>query len=91
MGVAAYKVGSKRRQRPFLNCNAIWARRGASAQIALVGTANSSALSNSTGRKHDPELLLVAPPPTPLKSQNIATHQKPRIRHVVNDVAMHVP
>jgi mannose-1-phosphate guanylyltransferase / mannose-6-phosphate isomerase len=26
-----------------------------------------------------------------LQPQNIATHQQPRIRHVVNDVVMHVP
>jgi hypothetical protein len=43
-----------------------------------------------TDRQNDRQLLLVAPTPTPLQPQNIATHHKPRIRHVVNDVVMHV-
>ena len=42
-------------------------------------------------RQNDLKLLLVAPTTTALQSQNIATHHKPRIRHVINDVVMHVP
>jgi hypothetical protein len=42
-------------------------------------------------RQNDPELLLVAPPPLTLQPKNIDTHHKTRIRHVVNEVAMHVP
>ena len=42
-------------------------------------------------RLNDLELLLVSPPSPTLQPKNIATHQQPRIRHVVNDVVMHVP
>ena len=38
----------------------------------------------------DCQLLLIMPAPTPLPSQNIAPHRKLRLRHVINDVAMHV-
>ena len=42
-------------------------------------------------QQYDLELLLVTPPSPTLQPKNIATHHKPRIRHVVNDVVMHVP
>jgi len=42
-------------------------------------------------RQHDPELLLVAPATTSFQPQNVTTHRRPRIRHVVNDVAIHAP
>ena len=42
-------------------------------------------------RQNDLKLLLVSPPSPTLQPKNIATHQQPRIRHVVNDVVMHVP
>ena len=41
-------------------------------------------------RHDDPELLFIAPPPPPLKSKNFTPHRHPRIRHVANDVVMHV-
>lgn len=44
-----------------------------------------------TDRQNDPELLLVSPPPPPFNSKDIAAHPQPRIKDVVNDVAMHVP
>ena len=38
----------------------------------------------------DCQLLLIMPATPPLPSQNIAPHRKLRLRHVINDVAMHV-
>jgi hypothetical protein len=42
-------------------------------------------------QQYNLQLLLVTPPSPTLQPKNIATHHKPRIRHVVNDVVMHVP
>jgi len=41
--------------------------------------------------RHDnPELIFIAPPTPPLKSKNFTPHRHPHIRHVANDVVMHV-
>jgi len=38
----------------------------------------------------DLELLFLAPPTAPLDTQNFAQHGRSPIRHVANDVVMHV-
>lgn len=42
-------------------------------------------------RQGDPEPLIIAAPPLTFQLRNIPPHHKRRIRHVLNDVAMHVP
>ena len=59
----------------------------ASSDFSMIGTALKLC---HPDRQHDPEFLLVAPATPPFQTQNVTTHRKTRIRHVVNDVAMHV-
>ncbi|MFT5966871.1 MAG: hypothetical protein ACI9ND_000782, partial [Yoonia sp.] len=40
--------------------------------------------------RNDRELIFITPSPPPLKTKNLAPHDTLRIRHVTNDVAMHV-
>jgi hypothetical protein len=41
-------------------------------------------------RRKDRELILITATPPPLNTKNLAPHDTLRIRHVTNDVAMHV-
>lgn len=41
-------------------------------------------------RRNDRVLVLITPPPPPLNNKNLAPHDTLHVRHVTNDVAMHV-
>jgi hypothetical protein len=41
-------------------------------------------------RRNDRELIVITPPQPPLNTKNLAPHDTLRIRHVANDVAIHV-